>query len=401
MANSILSPTAVTREALRILHQKCNFIGAINRQYDESFARSGAKVGEKVKIRLPNQYTVRSGAALSAQDTTETSLDLAVTTQKGVDMNFSSAELSLSLDDFSKRVLEPAVSVLAAAIEADALSMRREVYQQVNNHGQALTFARLLAGRKKLEDSLTPPANRTALLNTTDNADLVDALKGLFHDEDGLARQYREGSMGRTAGFEFYENTHLGTHTAGARGGTPLINGATADGATQIVTDGWTNSVTGLLKVGDIFEITGVNAVHPETKADLGVRQQFVVSGSDVNSNGSGQATIAVSPAIVASGPRQNVTAVPADNAPLLFASTAGSTVGQSLLFQEDAFTFATADLVMPRGVDWAAREVYDGISMRIVRQYDINADKFPTRLDILYGYKTLRPQLACRLANN
>jgi hypothetical protein len=401
MANSILSPTAVTREALRILHQKCNFVGAINRQYDDSFARSGAKVGEKIKIRLPNQYMVRTGPALSAQDTAETSLALQVTTQKGVDMNFSSAELSLSLDDFSKRVLEPAVSVLAAAIEADALSMRKEVYQQVNNHGQALTFARLLAGRKKLEDALTPPANRTALLNTTDNADLVDALKGLFHDEDGIARQYREGSMGRTAGFDFYENTHLATHTSGARGGTPLIMGATADGASQIVTDGWTNSVTGLLKVGDVFEIAGVNAVHPETKADLGVRQQFVVAGSDVNSNGSGVATIAISPAIVASGPRQNVTTTPNDNAALSFAAAGGATYGQSLLFQEDAFTFATADLVMPGGVDWAAREVFDGISMRVVRQYDINADQFPTRLDILYGYKTLRPQLACRLANN
>jgi len=403
MANSILSPTAVTREALRILHQKCNFIGNINRQYDSSFAKSGAKIGDKLKIRLPNQYTVRTGAALSAQDTTESSVELTVATQKGVDMNFSSAELSLHLDDFSKRVLEPAVAVLAAAIEADALSMRKDIYQQVDNQGSALSFAKLLSGRKKLEDNLVPPANRSALLNTTDNADLIEALKGLHHDEEGLTRQYREGSMGRTAGFDFYENTHLNSHTNGARGGAGLMNGATADGATQIVTDGWSNNVTGLLKKGDVFEITNVTAVHPETKVPLGVRQQFVVT-EDVNSNGSGQATIQISPAIYsAAGARQNVSAAPADNAPLLFAAGSGGgvTYGQSLLFHEDAFTFATADLVMPRGVDWGAREVYDGISMRIVRQYDINADKFPTRLDIVYGYKTLRPQLACRLANN
>jgi len=400
MPNSILSPTAVTREALRILHQKCNFIGAINRQYDESFARSGAKIGDTLKIRLPNQYAVRTGAAMSSGDTSEQSTTLQVATQKGVDMNFSSAELSLGLDDFSKRVLEPAVSVLAAAIEADALSMRRDVYQQVNNIGSAATFAKLLAGRKRLEDSLTPPAGRTALLNTQDNADLVDALKGLFHDDDSIARQYREGAMGRTAGFDFFENTHLANHVCGARGGTPLINGATADGATQIVTDGWTNSVTGVVKVGDVFEINGVNAVHPETKVDLGVRQQFVVT-ADANSNGSGQSTLQISPAIVVSGPRQNVTNVPADNAALTFQGAGNQSYGQSLLFQEDAFTFATADLVMPRGVDWAAREVWDGISMRIVRQYDINNDKFPCRIDVLYGYKTLRPQLACRLANN
>ena len=391
MANSILSPTAVTREALRILHQKCNFIGAINRQYDDSFARAGAKIGDKLKIRLPNQYTVRSGATLSTQDTTETSTELQVATQKGVDMNFSSAELSLNLDDFSKRVLEPAVSVLAAAIEADALTMRRDVYQQVNNQGQALTFAKLLAGRKRLEDSLTPPAGRSALLNTTDNADLVDALKGLFHDEDGLARQYREGSMGRTAGFDFYENTHLGTQARGAGAGY-LVNGAAQSGAALIVDTG-----TGAINAGEVFEIAGVNAVHPETKADLGVRQQFVVTAA----HGGGGGTLAISPAIVTSGAGQNVSAGPADNAAITISGTSGTAYGQSLLFHEDAFTFATADLVMPRGVDWAAREVYDGISMRIVRQYDINADKFPTRLDIVYGFKTLRPQLACRLANN
>lgn len=391
MANSFLSPTAVTREALRILHQKCNFIGGINRQYDDSFARAGAKIGDKLKIRLPNQYTVRSGAALSTQDTTETSTELQVATQKGVDMNFSSAELSLNLDDFSKRVLEPAVSVLAAAIEADALTMRRDVYQQVNNQGQALTFARLLAGRKKLEDSLTPPAGRSALLNTTDNADLVDALKGLFHDDGGLSTQYREGSMGRTAGFDFYENTHLGTQARGAGAGY-LVNGAAQSGAALIVDTG-----TGGINAGEVFEIAGVNAVHPETKADLGVRQQFVVTATHAG----GAGTLAISPAIVTSGAGQNVSAGPADNAAITLSGTASTAYGQSLLFHEDAFTFATADLVMPRGVDWAAREVYDGISMRIVRQYDINADKFPTRLDIVYGFKTLRPQLACRLANN
>lgn len=392
MANSILSPTAVTREALRILHQKCNFIGNINRQYDSSFARAGAKIGDKLKIRLPNQYTVRTGATLSAQDTAESSLELQVATQKGVDMNFSSAELSLSLDDFSKRVLEPAVSVLAAAIEADALTMRKDVYQQVNNQGAALTFAKLLSGRKKLEDSLTPPANRSALLNTTDNADLVDALKGLFHDDDGISKQYREGSMGRTAGFDFYENTHLSTQSRGAGNGSYLTNGASQTGGSIAVDTG-----SGAITRGEVFTITGVYSVHPETKISTGQLQQFVVAEDYAGGSG----TLSISPAIVASGAGQNVSNAAADNSAVNLSGSSGAAYGQSLLFHEDAFTFATADLVMPRGVDWAAREVYDGISMRIVRQYDINADKFPTRLDIVYGFRTLRPQLACRLANN
>ncbi len=392
MANTILSATAVTREALRILHQKCNFIGAVNRQYDSSFAQSGAKVGDKLKIRLPNQYTVRTGAALSAQDTSENSLELQVATQKGVDMNFSSAELSLSLDDFSRRVLEPAVSVLAAAVEADALTMRKDVYQQVNNQGQALTFAKLLGGRKKLEDSLAPSTGRTALLNTTDNADLVDALKGLFHEDDGLSKQYREGSMGRTAGFDFYENTHLANQTRGSANGAYLTNGASQTGASITVDGG-----TGALTKGEVITIAGVFSVHPETKASTGGLQQFVVTEDCPSATTS----IPISPEIVATGPGQNVSNAAGDNQAISVAGTASTAYGQSLLFQEDAFTFATADLVMPRGVDWAAREVYDGVSMRVVRQYDINADKFPTRLDIMYGFKTLRPQLACRLANN
>jgi len=400
MANTLLTPTAVTREALRILHQKCNFIGNINRQYDSSFAKDGAKIGSDLKIRLPNQYTVRSGATLSAQDTTETSTTLQVNTQKGVDLNFTSTDLTLSLDQFSKRILEPAMAVLAANIEADALTMVNDVYQQVNNIGSAATFAKLLSGRKALNDALTPEGMRSAILNTTDNADLVDALKGLFQNSSSIADQYKTGAMGHTAGFDFYENTQLTTHTNGQRGGTPLMNGATTSGATTIVTDGWTAAAANRVKKGDIFTIAGVNRVHPETKADTGVLQQFVVT-ADTSSDGSGNATLPISPSIISSGATQNVSALPADNAALTFQGNASAVYGQSILFHEDAFTFATADLVMPKGVDFAAREVYDGISMRIVRQYDINNDKFPTRLDILYGYKTLRAQLACRLANN
>lgn len=166
MANTILTPTAVTREALRVLHQKCNFIGSINRQYDDSFAKSGAKIGDSLKIRLPNEYTVRSGAVLDVQDTTETSTTLQIATQKGVDLNFTSVDLTLSLDDFSKRILEPAMSVLAAAIESDVMNVYKSVPYQVDNIDAAATFAKLLAGRKILNDNLAPYNARTANLTT-------------------------------------------------------------------------------------------------------------------------------------------------------------------------------------------------------------------------------------------
>jgi hypothetical protein len=391
MPNTLLTPTLVTREALRVLHQKLRFVGTINRQYDDSFAKKGAKSGETLKIRLPNQYTVRSGATLATQDTTETSVTLQVATQKGVDLNFSSNELTLSLDDFSKRILKPAMAVLAASIEADALAMRKDVYNQVNDTAAAMSFANILNSRKVLNDNLTPDDDRrTALLRTKDNVSLVDALKGLFQDSSAIKSQYKEGMMGRTGGFDFYETTHLSTQARGAGAGY-LVNGASQTGSSIVV-----NTGTGAINAGEIVTFAGCFSVHSETKVSTGILQQFVLTATHAGGAGSLQ----VSPAIVTSGPTQNVSASPTNGGAVTIAGTASTDYGQSMVYHEDAFTLATADLVMPQGVDFSAREVFDGISMRIVRQYDINNDKFPCRLDVLYGYKTLRPQLACRLAN-
>ena len=390
MANTILTPTAVTREALRILHQKLNFVGSIERQYDDSFAKEGAKIGDSLKIRLPNQYTVRTGRTLAPQDTTESSVTLQVATQKGVDLTFTSAELTMSLDDFSSRILEPAMTVLAANVEYDAMSMYRDVYQSVWNGGSALTLAKVLAGRKVLQDSLAPLNDRTASLQTQETVDLVDGLKGLFQDSSGIAKQYREGYMGRTAGFDFVENTMWPAHTRGGSNGSYLTNGATQTGATLAVDTG-----ANAPSQGDVFTIAGVFKVHPETKVSLGILQQFVV--------GAGATTTSwpISPAIVASGATQNVSNAAADNSAIAFLGTASTAVSTSMLYQKEAFGFATADLVMPKGCDMAAREVLDGISMRLVRQYSISDDTWPARFDVLYGYKTLRPQLAARLHNN
>lgn len=398
MANSILTPTAVTREALRILHQKLNFVGNIKRDYDDSFAKSGAKIGDSLKIRLPNQYTVRTGATLSAQDTSEISTTLQVATQKGVDLNFTSVDLTMSLDDFSKRILDPAMSVLAANIEADALSMMLDVYQNVNNIGSAITFGKLMSSRKVLNDALAPmDNNRSILLNTQDNVDLVDGLKGLFQDSAAIKEQYREGSMGRTGGFDFYENTLIANQTTGTSAATTgyTVNGAvTANGSTAVTLATGANT----FKKGDVITFVGCNRVHPETKADTGVLQQFVVTADYAGGAGS----LSFAPAIYTSGGRQNVVAAGIANGVAVAKIGGASAIYKpSLAFHKDAFAFATADLVMPQGVDFASRQVLDGISMRIVRQYDINNDKFPCRLDVLYGYKTIRPELACRILSN
>ena len=395
MSNTILTPTAVTREALRVLHQKLNFVGSIKRDYDASFAKEGAKIGDSLKIRLPNQYTVRTGATLSAQDTTETSTTLQVATQKGVDLNFTSVDLTLSLDDFSGRILDPAMSVLAANIEADALSMALDVYQVVNNVGSAITLNKALTARKVLVDALAPGDARTLLLNTQDNLDLVDALKGLFQDSNEIAKQYREGKVGRTAGFgDIYENTLLASQATGtaASATTYTVNGATQVGAAITIQTGATT-----FKKGDVVTFAGCDRCHPESKADTGVLQQFVVTADYAGGGGN----LAISPAIVTSGGRQNVTASPTNGGAVVKVGGASAVYKPSLAYHKDAFAFATADLVMPGGVDFAAREVMDGVSMRIVRQYDINNDKFPARLDVLFGFKTIRPELACRILSN
>jgi hypothetical protein len=396
MANTILTPTAVTREALRILHQKLNFIGSINRQYDDSFAKTGAKIGTDLKIRLPNEYTVRTGATLSTQDTSETSTTLSVATQKGVDTTFTTAELTLSLQDFSERILEPAMAVLAANIEADALSMALDVYQAVNNVGSAVTLNKVLTARKLLTDALAPSSGRTLLLNTQDNLDLVDGLKGLFQDSGEIAKQYREGLVGRTAGFgDIYENTLIPNQTTGtaASATTYTVNGAGQTGSTVTVAVGATT-----FKKGDVITFAGCNRVHPETKADTGVLQQFVVTTDYAG----GAGNIAISPAIVTSGGRQNVSASPTNGGAVTKVGGASAVYKPSLAYHKDAFTFVSADLedVSQYGA-WGAREVMDGVSMRIARQYAISTDTIPCRIDVLYGYKTIRAQLAARILSN
>ena len=406
MANSILTPTAVTREALRILHQKLNFIGSINRQYDDSFAKSGAKIGNSLKIRLPNEYTVRTGKTLDVQDTSEISETLTVATQKGVDVNFSSEELTMDLDDFSKRVLDPAMSVLAATMESDAMSMYKDVYNEISDVGATVTTADILNCGKLLTDSLAPVSGRTLNLNTQDNVDLVDALKGLFNDPAKLSKNYREGMVANNfLGFEsVMQNTLWPQHTTGTDDGTGdyLVNdtGTIAEGSTSLTID----TGAGTWKQGDIFTLASVYDVHPETKATRTRLKRFVVT-ADAAANAT---SISFSPALYSTGGRQNVSAMPANNAALTKVESDGSTAigasadyGVSMGYHRDAFAFATADLVMPKGVDFSAREVLDGISMRIVRDYDINNDNLPCRIDVLYGYKTIRPQLACRIGMN
>jgi hypothetical protein len=395
MANALLTPSVITKEALAILHQKLNFVGNINTQYDDQYAKSGAKIGNDLKIRLPNEFTVRTGATLSTQDVAESSTTLTVDTQKGVDFTFSSEELTMHIDEFKDRYLEPAMSVLAANIESDALSMYKDVYNFYSGVGAANSFGNITQAQKLLTDSLAPYGDRSYLHNPQSVVDMLADTKGLFQDSSSISKQYKDGQLGKIAGFEHYENTLMPVHTTGTAAATTgyLVNGASQSGSSLTVDGGTTT----FLK-GDVITIAGVNRVHPETKANTGVLQQFVVTAD----SGSSATTLAVSPSITATGGRQNVSAVPADNAAISKVGGGASADWQeTLAFSKNAFAFATADLILPNGVDFAAREVSDGISMRIVRDYAISSDTMPCRIDVLYGYKAIRPQLAARVGIN
>jgi hypothetical protein len=390
--NTLITPNMLTAKTLAILHQKLNFVGSINKEYDDSFAQSGAKIGQSLRIRIPNQYTIRSNTmTLSPQNTVEQNVTLTVSNVSGVDMAFNTTDLTMSMDRFTERYIEPAAAIIAADIESRSLQTFQQVYNQVNGQGAAQTFKNVLTARKQMLDNLTPQSKQWQLrINTQDNVDMVDSLKGLFQSSQKIATQYTDGVMGYTAGFEWAENTHLSQYTRGAGTGAYTVNSlATNQLLVQVG--------TGAINAGDVFTVAGVFRVHPETKASTGVLQQFVVTVAAL----SGAQTWTISPTPVASGALQNVSVLPANGNAITFAGTASTASGISLAYHPDFATFASADLEMPRGVDMASRAQQDGISIRLVRQYDINNDFLPTRLDVLWGISVIRPQLAVRLAAN
>lgn len=401
MANTLLTIDMIVNEALMVLENNLTFAMNVNRMYDEQFARSGAKIGNIVNVRKPVRYIVSTGRALQLQDATETSEAVALTTQAHVDFAFTSADLTLSVDMFSERFLKPAIAAIANKIDYDGLTLYQNVYNTVGTPGTTpnalLTY--LQAG-VKLDHEATPrDGMRGLVIDPLAQATIVDALKGLFHASSEVSSQYKNGMMGMTAGFDWAMDQNVNMHTVGPLGGTPLVNGASQTGA-SLITDAWTSAAANRLKKGDVFTIQDVYAVNPQSRQSTGQLRQFVVT-ADTDSDGSGNLTIPISPSIVTSGAFQTVNAAPANNAPITVLGAANTVSPQGMAYHRDAFTLVCADLEMPSGVDMAARrsDPQLGISMRLVRQYDINGDLFPCRIDVLYGWKTIRPELACRIA--
>lgn len=420
MSNTLQTSQLVTNEVLRVAHNASAFLGNVNTDYDEMWSKRTYKPGSTITVRKPAQFTGRSGATANIQDVYEPTVALTLQPEYGVDFAISDFELSTavgndgSIDaDFKRRFIVPAGNKIAAYVDAFIGST---AYKAISNFSGTpgttpSTAAAILNALVLPQDLAMPPGvTPNAAITPAANAAMVDGLKGLFNDQATLARQLKVGKMATNLGCDFMMSQNLPSHTVGALGGTPLTNGAnqgtTNSGATDnpyaaytdLVTDGWSNSITGLLKAGDVITIAGVNAVNPETKADTGYLKTFVVV-NDVNSDGSGNATIRVSPAIIAGGAFQNVTARAGDNKTITVKTGSASTAyKQNLIWHPDAITFVSVDMEVPNGVDMAAKATYDGLTVRMVRAYDITANRRITRFDVVCGAAVTYPDWACRL---
>ncbi len=409
MANTLLTIADITREAYRILVNNLVFTSKVNREYDDKFGEVGAKKGNVLNVRLPVRSTYSQGQGIVLQDAVETSVPVALTTQYQRAFVFGSADFKLSIDDFASRFVKPHIASMANQIDGDGLALWKTVYQQVGTPGTVpnalLTY--LKAG-VQLDDAAAPmDGERYLCINPLMQATIVDALKGLFQSASQISEQNRKGKMGEGAGFDWYMDQNIGTYTTGPLGGTPLANAAAPQTGASIITDAWTSSAAKRLSQGDIvtFGTAGtsnaVDMVNPQSRADVGKLQQFVVT-ADCSSDSSGNLTIPISPSIVISGPNQNVTQGVVDEAPVNTYAAASTLSPQGLLFHKDAFTFVCADLPLWGGVNKAERvsSKLGGISIRLMQAYDINLDRCPTRLDVLGGWAAIYPQLACRISS-
>ena len=401
MAQSLLTIDMITNKALEILENNLVITRNVNRQYDDSFAVEGAKIGDTLRIRLPDRALVTDGAALQVQEVNQQFTTLTIASQKHIGVNFTSAELALSMDDFADRVLKPRVSQLAASIDADVANAYKDIFQSVGTPGTVpATSLVLLQAQQKLNEAAAVMSPRYATVNPAANAGLVEGMKGLFNPTSTISRQFKNGMMGE--GILGYEEINMSqsikVHTTGSalRSDTPIVKTTLTNGATKLTLDNVTDGNT--LVPGDVFTIAGVFAVNPQTRESTGSLQQFVVQNT-VTSASTEFVDVDFLPAVYA--PTQalaTVSKLPAASDVVTYLGAASTGYPQNLVYHKDAITFATADLLLPQGVDMASRKVHNGISMRIVRQYDINNDRMPCRIDVLYGYSVIRPQMGVRI---
>ncbi len=415
MANTLLTISKITNEALMVLENELVFTKQVNRAYEDQFAIVGAKIGNTVNVRRPARFIGTTGPALNVEDFNETSIPVVLTTQFHVDTQFTTQDLALSLDMFSERVLKPAIAAIANKVDFDGTTTAANgIANIVGVAGTPPTglLTYLNAGAYLDAEGTPRDGQRTVTVEPFTGATIVDSLKGLFMPQETISEQFRKGLMGRdSAGMNWYQDQNIVSHTFGSYAST--AGSLTVSAAGQGLATGWAStstltlvaSQTLTLNAGDTIQIAGVYAVNPQNRQAYGSNKlrNFVVTATTPAFTTA--TAVTVSPALIYGGQFQNVTAGPSSTALVTPFSAAASAAGvvspQNIVMHKNCLTLAVADLELPDGVHFAGRASDEeiGLSIRVVRQYTINNDAIPCRLDVLYGWAMLYPELGCRVA--
>ena len=412
MSNNLLTISKITNEALMVLENELTFTGQVDRNYDDQFAVVGAKIGQTVNVRRPGRFIGTTGPALAVEDFNETSVPVTLSTQFHVDTQFTTQDLALSLDMFSDRVLKPGIAAIANKMDRDGLvTAKNNTANIVGTAGAAPTgLITYLTAAAYLDSEGAPrDGRRSVVVEPFTSATIVDSLKGLFNPTETISKQYTKGLMGRdSGGMNWYMDQNVVSQTFGSYASATLsCNVSTATG---FLSSGWAYSsnitigATGAaatLNQGDTFTIAGVYAVNPQNRQSYGKLRNFVVQSTTAIGSG-GTATVTVVPAVITGGQFQNVSVTSTGSQTVTPFNNTGVTSPQNILMHRNAFTLACADLELPEGVHFAGRasDKEIGLSLRVVRQYTINNDSIPTRIDVLYGWAPLYPELSCRIAS-
>ena len=405
--NTLVTPSWVIKKVTQRLTNALRFTSNVNRGYDDQYSVAGAKVGYTVNARLPQRYITAKGAGLSPQGVSEDIVPISLTDQANIGIEFSSASLKMEVDNYSERYIDPAVEAIANTVDYDGLArMYKKTFRTVGTPASVPSAnSTYLDATVKLSEGAVPTNRLVAMLTSQMHATIANANLALFNPSAVISKAFRTGMIGQDVlGIkEWYKDENIATHVVGPLGGTPLINGSTTSGATSIVTDGWTAAAAPRLKEGDVIQIAGVFDINPMSYQSTGRLKDFVVT-ADVASDGSGNATIPIYPAIIVGTAQATCDALPADNAAITIFSSASAHASkvsrQGLVYDPNAFTCVMADLPLPQGV-WVSKRISNkalGVSVRFVKAYDVMTDQSPARLDVLYGWAAVRPGMACRV---
>lgn len=408
--NNLLTDDIIAKESLRLLKNNLVAAKCVYRGYEKTFG----KVGDTIRLELPYRVKSASGRVLQKQPLVDQTTTLKIDHQEHVGLEYTLKDKRLDIKNFSERYLKSAMIQIANKIDSTILLTLKNVYHTSGGVGtrpsKFIDFATAAAKQKQL--GVPFDSMNKAILDPFTTAYMSDEVSKLFSQR--VDKVYKQaGYVGPIGGYETFETQNLPKHTVGTHGGTPLVNGATLANATTLVSDGWDTGVTGLLKQGDVFTIAGVYSVNPQNYTTTGMLQEFVVQ-SDVDSDGSGNATINFAPAMndgtvtttnadgqsVSLKAYQNITALPADNAAITVKGTAGATYEQNYLFHRDAVALAMIDLELPETAPLKARasDPDSRLSLCITGQFDITEHTEIHRVDAVWGTKLIYPELAIRL---